>query len=201
MTQNWFPGKKRFLPCSSPRESRQTPKFGWLAILQDQLSHHFSQRGAVLEAVAGAAAQQPHVIHSGMAVHDEVAVGSLLVLADARLDQRSIFHRGKTESNIFADALQGRLTDHSFAEGGIEGAAAGVIGDLEAAAVASWDAVEEAVAVIAPHGKMRVGEAGVAGGGAEEKDILLRGADEAAQSFGGTVCLATGHRRRCSDRL
>src|SRR5271170_1989221 len=96
-----------------------------------------------------------------MAIHDEVAVGSLLVLADTGLEQRSVFHRGKPESNICTNALQRCLAHYSLAVGRIEGAAASVVGNLEAAVVAAGDAVKEAVAVIAPHGKLRVGKAGI----------------------------------------
>ena len=59
--------------------------------------------------VPRAAADQPDVIHLGMPIHNEVTVGSLLVLADTRLDQRSIFHRREAKSKIFAHALQRRL--------------------------------------------------------------------------------------------
>src|SRR5258708_397414 len=118
-----------------------------------------------------------------MAIHNEVTVRCLLVLADARLDQRSIFQRGKTEGNIFAYALQRSLTDDSLAVCGIECTTARVIGHLETTAVASGDAVEEALAVIAPHGEVRIGEAGISPGGNAEKNVLLGGTDDFGQGF------------------
>ena len=108
----------------------------------------------MLEAVSRAAAQKPHFFHPRMAIYDEVAIGSLLVLADAGLNQRGIFHRREPEGEIFAHALQRCRTDHSFAERGIEGGAARIVGYFEPAPVAAGDAVEEAVTVVAPHRKM-----------------------------------------------
>ena len=93
-----------------------------------------------------------------MAIHDEVAVGSLFVLAHARLDQRRVFHCRKAEGEIFTNALQRGWADDSLAVSGIESRAASVISHLEAAAIAVGDAVEETLAVIAPHGKLGVGE-------------------------------------------
>ena len=99
----------------------------------------------MLETVPRAPAYQPDVIHAGMAIHDEMAVGRLLVLADARLDERRIFHRGKAESHVLADSLQGRRADNSLAGGGIEFTATRIVGDFEPSAVAARDAVEEAL--------------------------------------------------------
>ena len=118
-----------------------------------------------------------------MTIQDEVAVRSLLVLADTGLDQRGIFHRWKSDGNVFADAPQSCLTDNSLSLRGIELAASGVIGDLETAAAAARDAVEKAVAVIAPHRKLRIGKAKISGGSAEEENILLGCADYVAKSF------------------
>jgi len=91
----------------------------------------------VFEAVSRAASHQPDIIHSRMAIQNKAAVGSLLVLAHARLDERSIFHRRKSGGDIFANALQRRRADDSFAVCGIERFSARVVGHLEAAAVAA----------------------------------------------------------------
>src|SRR5882672_9978640 len=118
-----------------------------------------------------------------MAIQNEVTVGSLLVLTNARLDQRCVFHRGKTKRDVFTNTLQRSRADYSLAVCRIEGAATRVVGDLEAAAVAAGDAVEESFAVIAPHGKMSVGEAGVSRGRTEEEYVLLGGTDDSAQGL------------------
>ena len=85
--------------------------------------------------------------------------------------------------HVFVDALQGRLTDNSFSVGGIELAASRVIRDFESAVVAAGDTIEKKVAVIAPHGKLRGGEARISGGRAEEENILLGCTDYVAQRF------------------
>jgi len=72
-----FSGK---LQEPAPRQREE--RLGRFAV-QHQRSDHFSDGGTVLEAVAGAAANQPHRLRCGMAVHDEVSVGTVLVLADA----------------------------------------------------------------------------------------------------------------------
>ena len=112
-----------------------------------------------------------------------MTVGALLILADAGFDQWSVFHRRKAKGEIFANALQRGSADDSLAARGIEDGTARVIGYFEAATIASGNAVEEAVAVVAPHRNMSIGEAGVASGCAEEKDVLLGGTDEAAHFF------------------
>ena len=132
----------------------------------------------MLKSMPRSAAKQPNIIYSRMPIHNEVTVRSLLVLADARLDQWSVFHRWKTEGNILANTSQRRVAHNSFARGGIEVVTARVIGDLEAASIAAWNTVEEALAVVAPDGKLRVGEAGISGGRAEEKNVLLGGSDD-----------------------
>src|SRR5271168_4145185 len=125
------------------------------------------------------APEQPDVVHPSMAIHNEITVLGLLVLANAGFDQRSVFHRGKAEGDIFANPLQCRLTDHALAVRRIERAAPRIVGHLESALVVARDAVEEALAVVAPHGKMLVREAGVSGGRAEEKNVLLGGTNYA----------------------
>ena len=154
-----------------------------LALLQNQLRHHLADRRAVLEAVPRAAADDPHIFHRRMPVDDEVTVGSLLVLADAGLDQRRVFQGREAEANIFANVFQRFRTDHALAIGGIEGRAARVVGDLESAAVAARDAVAKASAVIGPHWQMRVAEAIISGRRAKEKDILLGGLHQIADGL------------------
>ena len=58
-----------------------------LSAFDDARRDVFAQRGAVFEPMAGAASYQPYVVEIGMAVDQEIAVRSVLVLADARFDQ------------------------------------------------------------------------------------------------------------------
>src|SRR5271163_417338 len=106
---------------------RKPPSDISVAIFQNQLHHHLSQRRPMLESVSRSSAEQPDVLHSRMAIHNKVAVGSLLVLTDAGFDQRSIFHRRKTESNIFANALQRCRANHALAVSRIERPATRVV--------------------------------------------------------------------------
>ena len=77
------------------------PRVG-LAIFRHQLRNHLSQRWPVLETMTGAAAYQPDIRLRRMPVDDEIAVGSLLVLANAALDERRSLHPGETKAEIVA---------------------------------------------------------------------------------------------------
>ena len=56
------------------------------AIVQDTRGDILADGGTVFEAVSGAAADQPDVCEIGMAVDQEIAVGCIFVLADARFN-------------------------------------------------------------------------------------------------------------------
>src|SRR5437660_2208240 len=108
-----------------------------------------------------------------MTINDEVAVGSLLVLADSSLDQRSSLQRRKAEVEIFANSVQCFRADDPLAGSGVERRAAGVDSYFEAAPVVSRNAVDESSVVISPDRQLPVAEARIAGGCAEEEYILL----------------------------
>ena len=108
-----------------------------------------------------------------MAIDDEVTVRRLLVLTDARLDQRSVAQGRKAEARIFANVFQRLGADHALALGGIEVWAARVVGNLESAAAAARDPIAKPSAMIGPHWHVRVVEARIAGGWPEKEDILL----------------------------
>src|SRR5688500_10616003 len=50
----------------------------------------FAERGSHLEAVPGAAADEPHVVEPGMPIDEEVPVARCLVLAHSRFDERCV---------------------------------------------------------------------------------------------------------------
>jgi hypothetical protein len=54
--------------------------------VQDTRGDILADGGTVFEAVSGAAADQPDVCEIGMAVDQEIAVGCIFVLADARFN-------------------------------------------------------------------------------------------------------------------
>ena len=87
--------------------------------------------------------KQPDIVVPGMAVDDEVIVGAVLILADARLEQRRILQRGKAEGDVFPDGLQSFRADGSFPRGGIELGTARIVGDFEASALIARNAVHE----------------------------------------------------------
>src|SRR5258708_2713549 len=137
----------------------------------------------MLESMPRPAAYQPDVLHPRMAVNDEVAVGSLLVLAHAGFDERSIFQGGEAKGEILANCAQCSCGDYSFTGSGIERGAASVIRNLEAAAAAPRNAVDETATVIGPDRKMSVAETIVAGRRAEEKHVLLGRTHQTADRF------------------
>ena len=119
-----------------------------------------------------------------MPIHDEVVVGSLLILADSRLDQRRVFHGRKAQGQVFAHGSQPVGIHYPLAVGGVEGRAAGVVGDFEAASLVAGNAVAEAVAVLGPNRKMAVVEVLLRRRHAEKEHILLGGTDAVSNGFG-----------------
>src|ERR1700675_1147165 len=117
---------------------------------------------------------------SGMAIDDEVIVGSLFVLADAALDQRCVLHTRKAECHVLAGVSQSLRIDGALAGRGVEFPSARVVSDLESASLVAWDAVHEASAMIGPDRQVLVVESGIAGRRAEEKYILFSRLNSAA---------------------
>jgi hypothetical protein len=58
----------------------------------------------MFEAMPRATAYQPNVLGRGVPVNDESLIRTVLVLTDARLKQRSIFHCGKPKAQIIANS-------------------------------------------------------------------------------------------------
>ena len=68
----------------------------------------FSERWAVLEAVTRTAADQPNVLKVRMLVNQEISVGSILVLADARFDDRRALQSREAAGYDFARGFDSR---------------------------------------------------------------------------------------------
>src|ERR1700674_706225 len=115
-----------------------------------------------------------------MPVNDQVVVRTVFVRANAGLHQRRVFHRRKPESEVIAHKHESVATHRSFPRSGIELWSSGIIGNLESATVASRNAIDKAVAMIGPDRQLRLREAIISGGRAEEKYILLGGANAVA---------------------
>ena len=128
---------------------------------------------AVLEAVARTAADEPDVLERGVTVDQKIAVRGVLVLADARLDERRVRERrdslGQKAAHLF-ERLRGR---HALRRVGVELRAVAVERDLDAAAFQIGQAVNFR-APVDPRGQRGGPEARVARRRAEEVDLLPR---------------------------
>ena len=148
---------------------------------QHELSDVFANRGAVFETVTGASTYQPHVLQPWMSIEYEVQVRTVLVLTDPRLEKRCSFEARESELHMVAGLRQRCRGVGSFTVGGIEKRASAIVGYLEPSRLVSWNAVEDALAVIDPYGKIIGGEAMVAGGRTEEENLLSRRMDAISQ--------------------
>src|SRR5207247_6082554 len=100
--------------------------------IQDVSRNPLADSGPVLEPVARAAAHEPDVVRAGMTIDDEVLVRTLLVLAHARLEQRSAGEPRKAVAQVVARRAQPHRTRLPLPCGGIERRAAHVVRHLEA---------------------------------------------------------------------
>src|SRR5438270_8328620 len=119
-----------------------------------------------------------------MTVDNELAVGRLFILADAGLNQRSIFQGREAEDQILTNELQRLRADHSFSRGGIEDRTAGVICNFETTARVPRDAIKETTAMVAPHWQVLVTKASVPRRRTKEEDVLLGGLNKIADGAG-----------------
>src|SRR5712671_2103216 len=119
-----------------------------------------------------------------MTVDNELAVGRLLILADARFNQRSVFQGREAEGQILTNKLQRLPADDPFSRGRIEGRTARVICNFETTARVPRDAIEETAAMVAPHRQVLVTKASVARRRTKEEDVLLGGLNEIADGAG-----------------
>src|SRR6266487_6784433 len=138
----------------------------------DQPRDQLPDGGPVLEAVARAAPDQPRVRGPRMTIDNEVLVGRLLVLADARLEQRCAFQSGESNPEIIARDLEGFGTRDSGLGSRIDDGSSGVVGDFESAPLVAGNAVHEPRAVIRPDRQRFLRETAVARRRPEEENFL-----------------------------
>src|SRR5262245_28451451 len=117
-----------------PLVSQREPRLGSTALNQ-QFGHVLAQCRAVLEAVSRATAHQPNVLELGMAINQEIAVGSVFVLADASFDDRRVAQFGKTPRHIVANFPEGLIAHYAHAAFGIKFRSVSIECNLEAAAL------------------------------------------------------------------
>src|SRR6476661_5060749 len=144
-----------------------------IAVAEEDPRRVLSQSRAELEAMAGAAAEEPDVRRARMAAEEEVAVRAVLVLADAGLGHRLAREAGEAAGQDLPRPRQGLRGDEPLAGGGIEGRPPGVVRHLEATVFVAGDAVEDPLAgEIEPDRAALLVEPGIAGRKAEEEDLL-----------------------------
>src|SRR3954466_15041787 len=73
-----------------------------LARAQDSRCHVVPDCWPVLEAVPRATADSPNVVDLGVAIDEEVAIRRVLILADARFEQRGTLHLRESAGQIGA---------------------------------------------------------------------------------------------------
>src|SRR5262249_46857365 len=125
--------------------------------------------------VAAPATDDPEVRHPGMTVDDEVAVGTVLVLAHFCTEERGIPQQRKALAHELAHRALAVSRRIAIAVGWIELSPSRIVGDFEAAMQVARNAVHEAAAGVDPHGQARLDESIVTGRGAEVVDLLPRG--------------------------
>ena len=125
----------------------------------------------MLEAVAGAAAGDHHVSHLGVPIDDEMLVGGVFELADARFGDRLPGKRGEALGEVGTGAADFGGADDALVHIGVEAVGARGGAHLEAAAI---DAGEAVVALFRVVGKVREGEALIAGREPEVQHIASR---------------------------
>jgi hypothetical protein len=89
-----------------------------------------------------------------MAIEYEARVRTVLVLTYPGLQKRRSFETGESELHVFASRRQCGGGVASFSDRGIERLASAIVSDLESPPFASWNAVEDTLAVIDPHWKV-----------------------------------------------
>src|SRR5687768_8574794 len=107
-----------------------------------------------------------------MAVDQEMAVGTVFVLADPRLDQRRTGQGGKAHRQVVSRLFDAGGGRDAVAGGRIERLSARVVGNLEASVLVTRDTIEERLSELSPDGQIFVAEPGISGRSAEEVDLL-----------------------------
>src|SRR5438105_4349724 len=102
------------------------------------------------ESVAGAAADEPHVVERGMSVDEVVAITRLLVLARARFHEGSVREPGESFAHDPSRVGQAGRRRRAVHGSGVYLLAQAVVGDFHSASLVAWDAVHDMVADVDP---------------------------------------------------
>ena len=136
----------------------------------------------MFEAVAGAAAGDPYIVKIRMPVEYEIAVGRVLVLADARFNYRTGGERGEVTGNVIACG-EGLFRSRQAVAGiWVKCGAVQIECNFEPARFNVGEAVHALVITeVDPDGHFRRLKSMVARGKAEEEYFLACGEDAAAE--------------------
>src|SRR5437660_3985349 len=138
----------------------------------------------MLKPVTRAAPDQPYVFCGRVSIHQKMIIGSVLVLAYSRLEERRIFQSRKSEAQIIADRPQPFGSHHARSCGGIEVRSTSVIGNLKTASFIPWNSVHELILMIGPYRQSPLRKAIISDRSAEEKYILLSGTNKISYHLG-----------------
>src|SRR5215472_7431940 len=104
-----------------------------------------------------------------MAIHDEVGIGCVLVLADACFQQRRVCQPRETKSDVLAGGANILLIHNALTISRIEPRSADIAGNLESMTAIRRHAVEEPIPVIGPNRKLALAESRIAGRSSKEE--------------------------------
>src|SRR5687767_14694250 len=141
-------------------------------VVADLPGKHLAEGGSHLVPVTAAAARNPDVRHGGMTVDDELAVGTVFVLAHLGPENGCVLQRGEATAHERAERTLDVEGRYPAPVRGIELRASRVIGHLESAVQVAGDAVNEMVAEIDPHRHARLEKPFVPRRSAEIEDLL-----------------------------
>ena len=118
-----------------------------------------------------------------MPVDQEIPVGGVFVLADAGLDDWSVFQGGEAAGEELARSFYGRGAGDTRLRVGIDARAVTIVGDFEAARFEVGHSIKF-ILEVEPGGHRGLGESLLAGGDAEENNFLARSEDALAEDAG-----------------
>src|SRR4029453_10935199 len=149
---------------------------------EDARGRVFTQGGPVLEAVPGAAADQPDVLPRRVPVDEEVAVGRVLVLTHLGRDQGRVLQRREPPGQERAGGGDPLRADPALARVRIEARPVRVRRELEPPRLDVGDAVD-LVHEVDPGREGGRREARVPRGRTEVEDLLARGEDAVGEEI------------------
>ena len=153
-------------------------------MVKDARAQVFSQRRAMFESMAGAAARDPYILKIRMLVDEKVTVPCVFVLAYAGLEDGSILQRRNVFLQIGVQTVERRFRDNTHASIGIKIFSVAIKGDFESTALDIGQGIEQIrMRAMQPDRHPGRTKICVAGRTPEKKNLLPRGKDTVAQQL------------------